>query len=253
MKYLYAVAALSVLATTSHAQNGMHMVGKTSVGAAVTKEHLSNGSPDWRESALQLHHEFSRHHVLGLSAVETYRFGLQDNQFNAFYARPLTGNLSGTFEASVSPTHRVLSHNALGATLQYEFAPAWLLHAGGKTVDYDEVKVNQATLMLEHYFSSFSWSAAWRPARAFGVIAHSADLRATYYYDDKSSVGAIVAGGREATNIAGNVVLADVRSFAVIGHHWLNSAWTLSYAVAHTRQGDFYIRNGINLGVRYTF
>jgi YaiO family outer membrane protein len=62
-----------------------------------------------------------------------------------------------------------------------------------------------------------------------------------------------LSGGREATSIGTGVVLADVRTIAVFGRHWLNRNWSANYAIGHTRQGDFYTRNGISLGVDYAF
>jgi YaiO family outer membrane protein len=48
-------------------------------------------------------------------------------------------------------------------------------------------------------------------------------------------------------------VMADVETIAVFGRHWLNRKWSANYAIGHTRQGDFYTRNGITLGVDYAF
>lgn len=227
--------------------------GQTSVGVAAGREQLSNDTPDWRESTLQVRHTFSRHHLLDLSLGETDRFGLGDTRVGAVYARPLADRLSATISAEWSPTHRVLAEQAVGGMLQYEFAPAWLVHAGGKTTGYDAVRVNQATLMLERYVSSFSWAAAWRPVRAYGTTVHGVDLRAAYYYGDANSVALTVAAGEEAAAIGDAVVLTDVRSIALTGRHFLNRSWSVAYAFGRTRQGDFYTRNGIHIGVQYAY
>jgi YaiO family outer membrane protein len=216
-------------------------------------DHLNNGSPAWSETAVRISQSLAPRRLVDVAVTTTERFDLRDRQIGAAYVAPLSGALTATLEANASSTHRVLARNAFGATLQYEFAPAWLLHAGARTTSYDTVRVNQSLLMLEHYFSDFSWALAWRPARAFDTTAHSAEIRASYYYGDKSSVGIIVAGGKEAASIGSVVTLTDLRSGALVGRHWLNRDWALNYALGSTRQGNFYVRNGISLGVQYAF
>ena len=223
------------------------------VGMLFNHEHLNNGSPDWNETGVRLNYTLAPRHAFDLAVARTERFDLQDRQLSALYVAPLSKGLTGSLEANASSTHRVLARNAFGTTLQYEFAPAWLLHGGVKTTRYDTVRVNQALLMLEHYFSNFSWAVAWRPAHAFGTNANSAEVRASYYYGDKNSVGVIVVGGKEAANIGNAVILTDLRSAALVGRHWLNREWALNYGIGSTRQGDFYVRNGMTLGVQYAF
>lgn len=226
---------------------------QSTVGLTLGADHLTNNTPDWHETSVQLQHQYGPRQSVGLGLTRTERFGLQDSQFLANYVHPVGEKLVASFDANASSTHRVLARHAFGAALQFEFAPAWLLHAGGRTTKYDAERVNQGLLMLEHYFSSFSASLGWRPARAFDTTAHSGELRGAYYYGDRNSVGLILAGGKEAANIAGIVTLTSLRSAAVVGRHWLNRDWAVNYSAGHTRQGDFYSRNGISLGLQYTF
>ncbi|TFV92757.1 YaiO family outer membrane beta-barrel protein [Oxalobacteraceae bacterium OM1] len=216
-------------------------------------ERLSNDTPDWRDTEAGLTFQLGPRRVLDLSAGETRRFGLHDNQFAASYSLPLSSALTATLDGNVSSTHHVLARHALGGELQFEFAPAWLLHAGARSSSYDTATVNQALLMLERYTGAFSWSAGWRPTRAFGTTANGFELRGGYYYGDRNAVTLILAAGKEAASVPGGVVLTDVRSIALTGRHWLDRHWGLTYGAGHTSQGDLYSRNGINLGVQYAF
>lgn len=216
-------------------------------------EHLSNGTPNWRETVAGFSYKLAPRHVVDISAGETHRFALHDDQFAASYTAPLTNALTATVDGNFSSTHRVLARHALGAQLQYEFAPSWLLHGGARSTSYDTVTVNQAVFMLEHYFSSFSWTLGWRPTRAFNTTAHGIELRGSHYYGDRNAVTLIVAGGKEAASIPAGVTLTNVRSAALTGRHWLDRNWAVSYGASHTRQGNLYSRNGINLGVQYAF
>lgn len=225
----------------------------TTLKLTTIREHLSNGTPDWHEDGIGLTSKFGPRHVFDITAGQTRRFGLRDDQFTMGYSVPLSTALTATVDGNLSMSHHVLPKHALGGVLQYEFAPAWLLHGGVRSTSYETVRVNQAVFILEHYFSSFSWTLGWRPTRAFGTLVNGIEVRGSYYYGDRNAVTIILAGGKEAASVPDGVTLTDVRSIALTGRHWLNQRWAMLYGAAHTRQGDLYSRNGINLGVQYAF
>lgn len=226
---------------------------RTMVGVSGSYERLTGNQPNWHDYSLRLNKNFGSRRIFDAAITEARRFGRSDTQFSGMYSSPISPKLSGSIEGNVSPTHRVLARYGVGGTLQYELARGWLAHGGLKTTSFNDVRVNQGLLMLEHYFSNFSLALALRPSHAFGSTANSTELRGGYYYGDRNSVSLSLSGGREATNIGTGVVLTDVRTIAVFGRHWLNRNWSANYAIGHTRQGDFYSKNGITLGIDYTF
>ena len=232
----------AILAGPLHAQDASRPTTTIEVGHE--RNHLDNGSPDWRETSVQLQHALGKQSYAAVGLLATNRFGLADTQVSGAYALPLATGLVGTIDASYSETHRVLARHSLGIATQYEFAPAWLVHTGLRNTRYDAVSVNQGSLGLERYVGDFSWMATWYPVRAFGTSANSYALRGNYYYSDTSFVGLVGATGQEATPIGANsVVVADVRSLALISRHTLS----------RTRQGGFYTRNGARIGAQYAF
>lgn len=246
---LLGVSLLS-LATAAAAQTAQTY----SLELSTERQQLSNNSPDWQEHTLRLQRSFGQRQLGEFSLVQTERFGKPDDQYNALYAHPLSPQWGLALEASVSPTHRVLPQHSVGGMLQYEFAPTWLVHGGVKSTHYNNTVVQQGTVMLEHYVASFSWALAWKPVRALGSTPSSAELRGSYFYGERSVVSLSLADGQEATEVAANDIrLADVRSAALNGRHWLNRDWALTYVVSSTRQGNFYTRNGLRIGVQYSF
>ena len=226
----------------------------THIELSADSSSLSNGTPDWRENTLRLTSKLSRQSARTIELTQTNRFGLDDQEISGLLSTPLSDKLTATVSGSISPTHRVLAKHRVEGSLQYEFAPAWLVHGGLGHRRYDTVRVDQANLMLEHYFSSFSVSAAWKPVRASGVSSESAELRFSWYYGDANFVGVIVSNGQEATSITPSaVVLADVRATALLGRHWLTRQWAVNYALTRTQQGNFYTRNSVRLGAEYAF
>jgi YaiO family outer membrane protein len=249
------VAGLVVLCATTFAACATD-APPPSVQAELAHEssHLSNGSPDWRETSLRLTQQLSQRSVRSVALTQTSRFGLQDQEVSALVSLPLADKLTASVEGSFSPTHRVLARQSLAATLQYEFQPTWIAHLGLGHRRYDGADVDSGLLMIEHYFSDFSASAAWKPVRASGSSASSTELRASYYYGDANSVGLILSQGSEPTTLGpGVVVLTDVKAVALLGRHWVNPQWAITYALSQTRQGDFYTRRSVRLGAKHVF
>ncbi len=225
-----------------------------SVELATGRQQLSNGSPDWTENSVKLAHGWGTRQLSELGLVQTRRFGLRDEQLTGLLVRPLSPQLTASVDASWSPSHEVLARYHLGGMLQVEFAPAWLVHGGLRRTHYDTATVTQGTVMLERYVSRFSWLAAWRPVQSQGRSTASLELRGSYYYAEKSSVGLSLASGQEAARIDSNTVrLAQVRSATALGRHWLAPDWALNYEWGSTRQGDFYTRRGWRIGVQHLF
>jgi len=223
------------------------------VRAAVSTQRLSNNLPPWRETTVQYTQQAGSENFLGAGITRTSRFDINDWQVNALYSTKLSSTLGASLDVNASPTHRVLAQYALDGQLHYEFHPSWLAHVGLKTSSYNDATVNQLLLGFEHYFSAFSISLGLRPIRAFGRTVYSGEARGNFYYNDHNSVGLLVASGREATPIGANVALIDVRAVAIIGQHWLNRNWALTYALNHTRQGALYTRRGVDVGIQYAF
>lgn len=225
----------------------------TMLGISGSYENLSNNQPSWNDYSLRLNKKFGSRRMLDAAVTEARRFDRSDTQFSGMYSLPLTAKLNGSIEGNLSPTHHILPRYSVGGTLQYELSRGWLGHGGLKTTEFNDVRVNQGLLMVEHYFSNFSVALAARPSRAFGSTANSTELRGGYYYGERNSVSLSLSGGREATNTGTGVVLTDVETVALFGRHWLSRNWSANYAIGHTRQGDFYTRNGITLGIDYAF
>jgi YaiO family outer membrane protein len=216
--------------------------------------HLDRGQGNWQQQTLRIGRQFARRTLLEAEASHVHRFGLHDQEYALAGSLPLAEPLTLSLRASTSPTHRVIARSSAGGALQWEFQKAWLLHGALKRTRYDAVDVTQASGMLEHYFGNWSALVALHNAHAFGDDQQSLELRATHHYAEGSSVGVILAGGDEATAVApGRVVLAQVRSVALLGRHAFDPHWGVRWSLHHVRQGSFHTRRGASLGVEYAF
>lgn len=224
--------------------------------AGLVTEHsnLDKGQADWNSATLVLGRHWSRRQLAELELTETRRFGLRDTEVAAGGAFPLGEAVTVNLRATHSPTHRVLPEASLAGALQYEFRRAWLLHGALKGTRYAATDVSQASVGLEHYFGNWSAMGVAHFARAFGQHTQAGELRASYYYGDRSSLGVIASSGEEVVETGpGTQAIAKVRALALVGRHALDPRWSFLYGLHYSRQGDFYTRRGATLGVQAVF
>lgn len=241
-------AALLCLFSGAYAQTG------PAIEWVQSGDRLSNGGPNWHGEELHLSAQLAPRNKIDGTLRRARRFDLSDSQVEINVAFPLSGAASALLSANGSASHRFLPKSDLGAGLQYELAPAWLLNAGAGQTEYDNSSITKANFAIEHYFSSFRLVLGWKPSRAEGVPANGADIRLDYYYGDRDFVGLQSASGREATNVDGRkVIVSSVRSAAINGRHGLSPHWMLRYGMEKVKQGNIYNRTGIHLGAQYVF
>ncbi len=225
----------------------------TTVGAALSGESLSAGKGSWSEKSLSVRRDFAKRTLAEMVLSSVRRYGVQDAQLAAAGAFPLGPAVTASVDASYSATHRILPRHAAGAVLQWEFAKAWLLHAGARSVRYDDVHVKQGQLTLERYVGDYSAALSWRPTRALGTNADGVAFAGNWYYGDKDAVGLTLSSGREASSLPEGVLLGRVSSASIVGRHRLAPAWTINYSLSRTRQAELHTRNGASIGLAYTY
>lgn len=225
------------------------------ISVEFSREHqrLSNGSPDWNEHTLRLARSRKREMNAEFSWTSARRFGLQNEQFAAQYGQAIDAKLYATLGASFSPEHQFLPQRSLEGMLQYQFAPAWLVHGGWKSMRYDAATVEQGTLALEQYIAAFSWALAWRPVWTLGAQTATSELRLSYYPGEKNSVTLSLSSGRVPIATATTLLLVDGQAAALTGRYWFTHRWSASYALSSTQVGNYYTSTGIRAGVQYVF
>ena len=80
-------------------------------------------------------------------------------------------------------------------------------------------------------------------------------MRLDRYYAERSSIGVAFTTGKEAENVGPplGIVTTEVDSISLLGRHWLDARWAVTYELLAHEQGDLYRRRGLRLGVRYGF
>lgn len=225
------------------------------VGVLTEFSHLSNGTPDWSSVTLQVGRQWNKRTGVNAELTQTRRFGEDDTEAAVEGYAPLSPTLTLSGRLAASPTHRVLARDSAGASLQWEFRKAWLLHTGLRHTRYPSVDITEGSLMLEHYFGDFGALAGVRSVRGFGTTEYVGELRGAWYYSDTSSISLIATDGNEASQAGpGSVVLTHVSALALVGKHTLGAGpWLVRYGLHYVRQGSLYNRSGATLGVQRDF
>ena len=229
--------------------------GRTQLAIRNARERLSNGTPDWRDSGLEVLHEFEKRKVLLGSVVESSRFGLRDRTATLEGYYPLSERTTGYFMAAASDTHRVLAKDTIQAQLAHAFGKGWGVMAGLRRADYNTTSVDIADLTLERYFSNFRAAFTVLPAHSSSAgNATSYRLQFGYYYGDEQRVQFMYANGTEVDRPSGAdlVIATRVRSSVIYGRHWITNAWALDYGLGRAAQGTVN-RNAASVGLRYRF
>ena len=121
-----------------------------------------------------------------------------------------------------------------------------------ETARHDSVRVNQAGLTMEHYFSAFSWAITRQPVRSYGTTVNSGQDGGSYRYGNKNSGTLMTPTGGETTATGRNVIITPRPASAQFGRYWVNSRWALKYHISHTRQGNLHSMSNFNLAVQHS-
>ncbi|HXZ92624.1 MAG TPA: YaiO family outer membrane beta-barrel protein [Burkholderiales bacterium] len=254
MKGCCALGAL--LAAFAAGQAAAQQAGyRVEAEAGGSLEHLSNNQADWRSAGVSLEARNAERRSYYGYLRGTDRFDLRDNEGMVGTYQPFGGSWGAQLEGTVSPTHRVLAKGSLLGALEKRFEHGWGVQAGYRRSDYETDSSYVWMGTVDRYFSDFRAAYSVYLGRPDGAgFSPSHRLQFSYYYGDHSYVGISGARGREVENVVPvGLVVSQVRSFSLAGRHEFAPGWELTYELLRHRQGDFYTRRGLALGIRHAF
>lgn len=216
---------------------------------------LNNGYADW--SSLYVNAEMklaSRNNIYGAARSES-RYSKNDKEVMGGFYDPIDEHFTMVVEGSASPEHNFLPTRSLLVQLEYAGVNGWGGGTGVRHADYNNAELNLWTVTVERSWGNYR--AAY--TRFQGILlgsgtANSSQIQAAKYYGDHNWYGVTISDGRELETLPTTQVLSShVRTVVASGLHWFRPKVGLTYTVGNYRQGNFYIRNGIQLGLRYQF
>ena len=219
------------------------------------REKLSNGSPDWTDTSVEIMHHFAPCKTLSGTVTESSRFGLVDRTLTMEGYYPLSERTTANLLVAGSDTHRVLARSNLHAQLHRMLGNGWGVAGGARRANYNNASVEIADLTLERDFSDYRAALSVLPAHSSTAgSAPSYRAQFAWYYGNENRLQFMMSRGTEVDRPTGvNLVIATpVRSTVVYGQNWLSLAWALDYSVGRTTQGSV-ARNAVGVGLRHSY
>ncbi|MCQ4317647.1 YaiO family outer membrane beta-barrel protein [Stutzerimonas zhaodongensis] len=215
---------------------------------------LDNGFDNWRSQRL----DYSSTQPEGLgwygALLREQRFGEWDNGVEAGAVIALDDNWTLQPEVGYQPSPYFLPEWHADLRLQRRLPAGFLGAASVRRTQYETTRVDRLALSAERYWDS--WRAGYTlnvtdVANAGTPIGH--DLALDYYYQGLSYAGVRVTVGEEEAVEEQQLITSDVRALSLQGRHWLDDRWALTWEVGQHRQGDYYTRRWLQLGLRHAF
>ncbi len=215
---------------------------------------LDNGFDNWRSQRL----DYSSTQPEGLgwygALLREQRFGEWDNGVEAGAVIALDDNWTLQPEVGYQPSPYFLPEWHADLRLQRRLPAGYLGAASVRRTQYETTRVDRLALSAERYWDS--WRAGYTlnvtdVANAGTPIGH--DLALDYYYQGLSYAGLRITVGEEEAVEEQQLITSDVRALSLQGRHWLDDSWALTWEVGQHRQGDYYTRRWLQLGLRHAF
>jgi YaiO family outer membrane protein len=168
---------------------------------------------------------------------------------------PLGDHSTGLLEVQGSPTHKILPTWSAFIEFEHMLAHGWGVHLGLRHTDYPESFSDMGNITLERYWSNYqavyTFSLSHVQDAGYG---ESHRFQAYYYYGERNRIGVGYSFGKEVEKIDQNrVEVSQVNSYTVLGRHWLDNSWAVTYEISVVEQGDIYTRRGMRVGLRRSF
>jgi len=198
-------------------------------------------------------------------------FNLNDGDFFIGTYYPILKDLTAVVEGSAGFAHNITPLWSLFGQLQYKVLPGFILWAGLRNSEYEDRNGVRNEVQLwngsaEYWVSKYRLLYSFYESRGNGGIWNPPShlVEAGYYYTDYNSISVGVGMGHEVERISTNneplrLSNYDTKTVFLLGRHWFDEAWGMSYEVGWhqlnfvTTDNTLYNRYGIRLGVRHRF
>jgi YaiO family outer membrane protein len=216
---------------------------------------LNNGFSDWSSTYVDLEMKLGdRNNIYGSLRKEN-RYSKTDTEIMGGFYDPIDERFTVVIEMTGSQTHYVLPSRSFRGQLECQIAKGFDANFGLSRTEYNNATVNLLTLNGEYYWGNYR--AAYTRYMSFLLgngAANSNQMQVAKYYGDRNWYGVTFSDGNELETLPSTQVLrSHVRTLVVSGRHWILPRLALTYTFGNYRQGSFYTRNGIQLGLRRQF
>lgn len=244
----------SPITTTAPAASATTAQRRHELELSARQDWLDSGFDNWRSQRL----DYTSTQPEGLgwygALLREQRFGEWDQGVEAGAVIALDDNWTLQPEVGYQPSPYFLPEWHADLRLQRQLRAGFLGAVSVRRTEYETTRVERLALSAERYWDS--WRAGYTlnitdVANAGTPVGH--DLALDYYYAGLNYAGLRLTIGEEEAVEEQQLITSDVRALSLQGRHWLDSRWALTWEVGQHRQGDYYTRRWLQLGLRHAF
>jgi YaiO family outer membrane protein len=216
---------------------------------------LNKGYQNWSNTYVNAEMKLGERNNIYAAIRKENRYSATDSEMMGGFYQPVDERFSIVAEGSVSFTHLFLPSRSLLGQVEYLGNNGWSANAGLRHTEYDTALVNLLSMTAERSWGNYRVAYTHFQGFVSGKgSTNSNQIQAAKYYGEHSWYGVTLSDGNEAEVLPSLPIQGTpVRSLVAKGRHWLNPNIALVYMVGNHRLGQFYTRNGIQLGLRYQF
>ncbi|MHB0852955.1 YaiO family outer membrane beta-barrel protein [Stutzerimonas nitrititolerans] len=247
-------AALVVPVTATAPTSDVPTQRRHELQLSTRKDSLDNGFDDWRSHRLE--YTSTRPEGPGWygTLLREQRFGEWDEGIELGATLPLNDRWTLQPEVGYQPSPYFLAEWHTDLRLQRRFENGYLGAVSIRRTEYETTRVDRLALSAERYFGN--WRAGYTlnitdVSDAGTPVGHNLGL--DYYYRGLSYAGVRLTAGEEEAVEEQRLITSDVRALSLQGRHWFSHRWAMTWEIGHHKQGDYYTRQWLQLGLRHAF
>ena len=227
--------------------------GTREVGYAFRYDRLTRDLAAWRGERIDIGGRDSGGHAWYAAAAREQRFGLSDTGVEAGVALPLASRWALQLDGGGWPGSDFQPRWFGDVRLQYAFDGGTVLASSLRRTRYPDVTVERLALAVEQYWGDWRLGYTFNRTDVAGNRVSGHDVAVDRYYRDRDSIGLRLTSGSEDALQGTDVVATEVRALGLQGRHGFADDWALQWGVGYVRQGAFYDRRWVQLGLRRAF
>jgi YaiO family outer membrane protein len=223
---------------------------KTHWELGATREHLSNGSPDWQSTNARLTRDLSDDASISLAYGRYKRFGESDTEYGGdlrFRVARVWTVFSG-IRTSSSPVF--LPESEAGLQITRQFRHGWVSSVKMRRRDYDDVLVTSVGMTLDKYVGRYRLAYGLERSHLSSEQALVNTLSANYFTSHDAQFGLVLAAGQEIQVVGvGQLMKIDVNAVVLSARHSISDRLYIAWQIGTHKQGNLYRRNLIGISL----